>query len=73
MSQANYEAHGRSEIDYSMLDSSRTGKAGEADIIIGIGVAEEENYRTIKVSKNKVNGWHGSIVMYMDRERVLYE
>ena len=51
-----------------MLDSSRTGKAGEADIIIGIGVAEEENYRTIKVSKNKVNGWHGSIVMYMDRE-----
>ena len=73
VSQANYEAHGRSEIDYSMLDSSRTGKAGEADIIIGIGVAEEENYRTIKVSKNKVNGWHGSIVMYMDRERVLYE
>ena len=63
VSQANYEAHGRSEIDYSMLDSSRTGKAGEADIIIGIGVAEEENYRTIKVSKNKVNGWHGSIVM----------
>ena len=73
VSQANYEAHGRSEIDYSMLDSSRTGKAGEADLIIGIGIAEEENYRTIKISKNKVNGWHGSMVMYLDKDRVLYE
>ena len=35
VSQAN-DAHDRQFIDYSMLDNSRTGKAGEADIIIGI-------------------------------------
>ena len=56
-----------------MLDNSRTGKAGEADIIIGIGVAEEENFRTVNLSKNKINGWHGSIVMFMDHERGTYQ
>ena len=73
VSQASYEAEGRAEITYSMLDSSRTGKAGEADIIVGIGVAEEENFRTIKLSKNKINGWHGSIILYMDHERGTYQ
>ena len=73
VSQASYEAEGRAEINYSMLDNSRTGKAGEADIIIGIGVAEEENFRTVKLSKNKINGWHGSIVMFMDHERGTYQ
>ena len=73
VSQASYEAEGRAEINYSMLDNSRTGKAGEADIIIGIGVAEEENFRTIKLSKNNINGWHGSIVMFMDHERGTYQ
>ena len=29
--------HDRQFIDYSMLDNSRTGKAGEADVIVGIG------------------------------------
>jgi len=72
VSQAGFEAEGRHEITYSMLDSSRTGKAGEADIILGIGLAEEERFRTIKFSKNKLNGWHGSIVMAMDHERGVY-
>ena len=35
VSQASFDAHDRQWIDYSMLDNSRTGKAGEADIIIG--------------------------------------
>ena len=35
VSQASYDAHDRQFIDYAMLDNSRTGKAGEADIIIG--------------------------------------
>ena len=72
ISQASFEAEGRHEITYSMLDNSRTGKAGEADIILGIGLAEEEDFRTIKFSKNKLNGWHGSIVMSMDNERGVY-
>ena len=39
---------------------------------MGIGIAEEENYRTVKFSKNKVNGWHGSVVMYLDKDRGTY-
>ena len=55
-----------------MLDNARTGKAGEADIIVGIGLAEDEEFRTIKFSKNKINGWHGSMVMMLDQERGTY-
>ena len=72
VSQASFEAEGRHEINYSMLDNSRTGKAGEADIILGIGLAEEEEFRTVKFSKNKINGWHGSLVMMMDSQRGVY-
>ena len=65
VSQASYEAEGKSMIDYSMLDNSRTGKAGEADLIIGIGRGADNNdlsdpNRCITISKNKLNGWHGS-------------
>ena len=55
-----------------MLDGSKTGKAGEADIIIGIGVAEHEEFRTIKFSKNKINGWHGSLVLRRDGDRDIF-
>jgi len=76
VSQANYEAHDRQWIDYSMLDNSRTGKAGEADIIIGIGKtgsSEVENtVRHICISKNKLNGWHGMINGQIDIERGVY-
>ena len=64
VSQASYEAHEREVIDYSMLDNSRTGKAGEADLIIGIGKQmgiDENNTRFLAVSKNKINGWHGNV------------
>ena len=74
--QASYEAHDRQFIDYSMLDNSRTGKAGEADIIIGIGKtgsSEVENtVRHICVSKNKLNGWHGMINSQIDVRRGVY-
>ena len=72
ISQASYDAHGRETIDYSMLDGSKTGKAGEADIIVGIGVAEHEEFRTIKFSKNKINGWHGSLVLRRDGDRDIF-
>ena len=72
VSQASYEAHGREIIDYSMLDGSKTGKAGEADIIIGIGVSEHEDFRTLKFSKNKINGYHGSIVLRRDGDRDIF-
>ena len=76
VSQASSDAHDRQFIDYSMMDNSRTGKAGEADIIIGIGktgTSEEENtVRHICISKNKLNGWHGMITSHIDVHRGVY-
>lgn len=76
VSQASFDAHDRQWIDYAMLDNSRTGKAGEADIIIGIGKtgsSEVENVvRHICVSKNKLNGWHGMINAQIDIGRGVY-
>ena len=76
VSQASYDAHDRQFIDYSMLDNSRTGKAGEADVIIGIGKtgsSEIDNVvRHICISKNKVNGWHGMINVQIDVQKGVY-
>lgn len=77
VSQASAEADGRMHIDYSLLDNSKTGKAGEADLIIGIGKqgdADVENtMRYLHISKNKQNGWHGTINSHIDIERGVYE
>jgi replicative DNA helicase len=76
VSQASYEAHNRMSIDYSMMDGSRTGKAGEADVIIGIGKTgdvDADNYmRYLFVSKNKINGYHGMINANIDIHRGFY-
>ena len=76
VSQASYDAHDRQFIDYSMLDNSKTGKAGEADIIVGIGKtgsSEVDNIvRHICISKNKINGWHGMINVQIDVQKGVY-
>ena len=76
VSQASYDAHDRQFIDYAMLDNSKTGKTGEADIIIGIGKtgsSEVDNVvRHICISKNKINGWHGMINAQIDIARGVY-
>ena len=76
VSQASYDGHDRQFIDYSMMDNSKTGKAGEADVIIGIGktgTSEEENtVRHICISKNKINGWHGMETCHIDVHRGVY-
>jgi len=76
VSQASFDAHDRQFIDYAMLDGSRTGKAGEADVIVGIGktgTSEEENtVRHICISKNKLNGWHGMFTSHIDVHRGVY-
>ena len=75
VSQASYEAHNRQEIDFGMLENSRTGKAAEADIIIGIGknFGDEEDYiRHLCVSKNKLTGWHGVVTCRIDIRKARY-
>jgi len=75
VSQASYEAHNRQEIDFSMLENSRTGKAAEADLILGIGknFGDEEDYiRHLCISKNKLTGWHGVVTCRIDIQRARY-
>ena len=63
ISQASAEAHNRNSISFDQMENSKTGKAAEADLIIGIGRNSnsdtENKIRTLCVSKNKINGYHG--------------
>lgn len=67
VSQASAEAEGKTKVHYSHAEGSKTGKAAAADLIIGIGKAEEEsdqsmnNLRYLTISKNKLTGYHGTI------------
>ena len=77
VSQASYEAEGKSMVDYAMLDNSRTGKAGEADLIIGLGrgadnVDLSDVMRAVTISKNKLNGWHGTRFCRISIERGIF-
>ena len=76
VSQASFEAENRMEINYSMMENSRTGKAAEADFIVGIGktgeVTSDNFMRYLCVSKNKINGWHGTINANIDIHRGFY-
>ena len=72
MSQLSADAEGRSVLNQSMMEGSRTGKAAEADLMILIGKApnvegqEESPIRNINVVKNKLTGWHGIINVELD-------
>jgi len=75
VSQASADAEGRTRIDFSMLEGSKTGKAAEADLIIGIGKhsgnGEDDNpdhTRFINISKNKLSGYHGCIICNIEPE-----
>ena len=64
--QASSDAHDRNHISFNTMEGSKTGKAAEADLIIGIGKkddweGEEDFTRTLCISKNKLTGWHGII------------
>jgi replicative DNA helicase len=64
MSQASAEAQGRSRVTFSTMENSKTGKAAEADLILGLGKEDEEEdfmsdcTRFITLSKNKLTGDH---------------
>ena len=62
ISQASADAHNRNSISFDQMENSKTGKAAEADLIIGIGrnanTDLENKVRTLCVSKNKINGYH---------------
>jgi len=74
ISQASADAEGKTRIDFSMLEGSKTGKAAEADLIIGVAkysTSEDDNpdhTRFLNVSKNKLSGYHGCVICNIEPE-----
>jgi len=77
ISQASAEADNRNSISFSMMENSKTGKAAEADLIIGIGrnasTDTENRNRTLCISKNKITGYHGEPSCVIRRDISRYE
>jgi len=71
ISQASAEAQNRDHISFDMMENSKTGKAAEADLIIGIGNRASNdstnNNRILNISKNKITGWHGEPSCIIDK------
>ncbi len=71
ISQASADAHNRDHISFDMMENSKTGKAAEADLIIGIGNRASNDptntSRVLNVSKNKITGWHGDPSCILDK------
>ena len=76
MCQLSAEASGKIILNDSMLSGSRTGKAGEADLIILIGKEDTEegdtNMRWINIVKNKITGVHGNFAVLFDNLTATY-
>jgi hypothetical protein len=80
MSQLSAEAEGRAQLNQSMMEGSRTGKAAEADLMILIGKSptvegqeEDSPLRHINIVKNKLNGWHGMVNCELNYQTARYE
>jgi hypothetical protein len=80
MSQLSAEAEGRAQLNQSMMEGSRTGKAAEADLMILIGKSpavegqdEDSPLRHINIVKNKLTGWHGMVNCELDYLTARYE
>jgi hypothetical protein len=80
MSQLSAEAEGRTQLNQSMMEGSRTGKAAEADLMILIGKSpavegqdEDSPLRHINIVKNKLTGWHGMVNCELDYLTARYE
>ena len=80
MSQLSADAEGRSQLNQSMMEGSRTGKAAEADLMILIGKSpsvegqeEDSPLRHINIVKNKLNGWHGMVNVDLNYLTARYE
>jgi archaellum biogenesis ATPase FlaH len=74
VSQASNDAEGKTRVTFAMAEGSKTGKAAEADVILGIGKHssgdddEVDNTRFLTISKNKLSGFHGTITTILEPE-----
>jgi len=74
ITQASADADGCVKLDFSMIAGSKTGKAAEADLIIGIGKpttadpTEDSLERCWTTSKNKITGRNASAWSKLDNQ-----
>lgn len=79
MSQLSADAQNKVNVDMSMMEGSRTGKAAEADLMLLLsrnniveGMEDEDTQRHINIAKNKLSGWHGIVHCELDGQRAIY-
>ena len=79
MSQLSAEAEGKINVNQSMLEGSKTGKAAEADLMLLLsknpdieGQDINDPQRHIKLAKNKLTGWHGTVHVELDVQKGIY-
>jgi hypothetical protein len=82
MSQLSADAEGKINVDQSMLEGSKTGKAAEADLMVLISknpvleATEDDtvdSQRYLIIAKNKLKGgWHGKVTCELDGARAQY-
>lgn len=76
VSQASAEARGKTRLSGFDMEGSKIGKMAELDLCVGIGKHEQgdvddsepDNTRYLTVSKNKLSGWHGTIICNLQPE-----
>ena len=80
MSQLSADAEGKVNVNMSMMEGSKTGKAAETDLMLLLskntlveGQEDEDTQRHITLAKNKLTGWHGLIHCELDGARAIYK
>ena len=75
VSQASADAEKKSRLSFTMMEGSKIGKAAESDLILGLGrhnaemeTNEPDHTRFVTISKNKLSGWHGTIICNIEPE-----
>ena len=76
VSQASNDAKGRTRLSGFDMEGSKIGKMAELDLCIGIGKheagdvddSEPDTSRYLTISKNKLSGWHGTVICNIQPE-----
>jgi hypothetical protein len=79
VTQASADARDSTVVSHFDMSGSKVHKAAELDLAIGIGAREQKDAqaepdftRWINISKNKLNGWHGTVVCMLDQKANRY-
>ena len=73
-SQCSADGEGHAVLNFSWCENSKTGKAAECDLIIGVGRNPnfDDNIRHLTLCKNKISGNHDNWSVILEKEKSLY-